>query len=495
MSSQTVSVEERLLHLEGHYTDRVTAFRRRLAELGPDRVLILLLDIGKNVHWFTARTAADQELARPQRLPTTQDGLGRFLRVADALIAALDPALVILGHEPTGVYHEPWARALMDYYAANLAGQASPSLEYLFFNPYQVKLARLQTHLRHRKTDPRDLAAMFDLTTRGLGYPAFLPTDTELLIRQEVGFIRAQSRLLGRLERQLRPQLDRLWPGAVVNVQHFRSAHPNLPAPTPIIQTRPLQRQRIRVLLVHCPNPHHLKAMSDPEILTLFREQMGRAGPALLRTLRTWADNAVLLPPDVADPLANQVHHLFQQYLVTESLIEEGKGRLIPLLPATPAHHLPDIPGLGDMDAAAYLAGVGSIDRFDRAAQVWSFAGYDPIADGSGDSPDRVGHLSKRGDPAFRGALYQMGYRVSQNYAPVGLTFLDAFDRGQSEVEATIHAAHKVNRICFHLMKNDEPFEYRSTPQLDDLRDRRWRRFKAEKKKRGGRRKRGKRRR
>jgi transposase len=490
-----LSVEERLLHLEGHYTDRVAAFRRRLAELGPGRVLILLLDIGKNVHWFTARTAADRELVKPQRLPTTQDGLNRFLRVADALTAELDPALTILGHEPTGVYHEPWARALMDYYAANMAGQSAPSLEYLFFNPYQVKLARLQTHLRHRKTDPRDLAAMFDLTTRGLGYPAFLPTGTELLVRQEVGFIRAQSRLLGRLERQLRPQLDRLWPGAVVNVQQFRAAHPTLPLPMPIIQTRPLQRQRIRVLLSHCPNPHTLKAMSDQEILALFREHMGRAGPALLRTLHAWADNAVLLPPDVSDPLGHQIHHLFQQYLVTETLIEEGKGRLIPLLPATPARHLPAIPGLGEMDAAAYLAGVGSIDRFLRAAQVWSFAGYDPIADGSGDSPDRVGHLSKRGDPAFRGALYQMGYRVGQNYAPVGLTFLDAFDRGKSEVEATIHAAHKVNRICFHLMKNDEPFEYRSTPQLDDERERRWRQFKAEKKKRGGRRKRGKRRR
>ncbi len=281
----------------------------------------------------------------------------------------------------------------------------------------------------------------------------------------------------------------------MVNVQQFRTAHPSLPVPTPIIQTRPLERQRIRVLLAHCPNPHHLKAMSDQEILALFREQMGRAGPALLRTLHTWADNAVLLPPDVSEPLAHQLHHLFQQYLVTETLIEEGKGRLLPLLPATPARHLPAIPGLGEMDAAAYLAGVGSINRFLRAAQVWSFAGYDPIADGSGDSPDRVGHLSKRGDPAFRGALYQMGYRVSQNYAPVGLTFLDAFDRGKSEVEATIHAAHKVNRICFHLMQNDEPFEYGSTPQLDDERERRWRQFKAEKKKRGGRRKRGKRRR
>jgi len=146
------------------------------------------------------------------------------------------------------------------------------------------------------------------------------------------------------------------------------------------------------------------------------------------------------------------------------------------------------------MDAAAYLAGVGSIHRFHRAAEVWAFAGFDPIADGSGDHPHRVGHISKHSDPAFRDTMFQMGYRVAQNYAPVSLTFLDAFDRGKSEVEATIHAAHRVNRICFHLMYDDEPFENRSTPQLEAQKTRRWRQFKAEKKRRGSRRKRGKRR-
>ena len=44
--------------------------------------------------------------------------------------------------------------------------------------------------------------------------------------------------------------------------------------------------------------------------------------------------------------------------------------------------------------------------RFHRAAEVWAFAGFDPITDGSGGRPDRVGHLSKYGDPAFQDALY-----------------------------------------------------------------------------------------
>jgi transposase len=494
VSTQSVA-EERLSHLEGHYADRVTAFRQRLAQVGLNRTLVVLLDIGKNVHWATAWTGSGVELVKPHRLLTTDAGLSQFIQMTDNLISKHTPHLVLLGHEPTGVYHEPWARALMDYYGPFIAGQAQPTFEYRFFNPYQVKLARQQTHLRHRKSDPRDLAAMYDLMLRGLGQSAFLPTGVELLIRQEVGFIRAQSRLLGNLERQLRQQIDRLWPGAIVSLKKFRRAHPNMPEPNPIIQTRPLQRDRLRVLLAHCPNPYDLMAMSDQQILDLYRREVGRAGPALLNILHTWVQDAVIPPREVATSLSEQVQRLFLQYAATETLIEDGLGRLTPLVDETCARHLPAIPGLGARDAAAYLAGVGSIQRFFRAAEVWAFAGFDPVTDGSGDKPDRVGRVSKHGDPAFRDAIFQMGFRVSQNYPPVSIIFLDAFERGKSEVEATIHAAHKVNRMCFHLMKNDEPFESQSTPQLETEKEHRWKAFKAAKKKRGKHRKRGKRRR
>jgi len=494
VSSQEKSVQERLQHLESHYTGRVAAFRQHLAQVGYERTLVVLLDIGKNVHWLTVLTAASRELIRPRKLPATRTGLRRFFGLVEPLIHSSDFDLVLLGHEPTGVYHEPWARTFMNRYAPYF-DQTDPQLRYIFFNPYQVKLARLQTHLRHRKTDPRDLAAMFDLMTRGLGQPAFLPTGTELHVRNEIGFIRAQSRLLGRLQRQLFQQLDRLWPGAVVNVAKFTRAHPELDPPTPIVQTHPFQRKRLRVLLQHCPDPYDLRAMSDREILALYRKHVGRAGAALVNVLRTWADNAVLLPPQVSVSLAEQLHRLFAQYLYVETLIEDAHGRLEPLIPHTAARHIPAIPGLNENDAARYLAGIGSANRFQRAAEVWALAGFDPVTDGSGDAPDRVGHISKHGDPAFRDTLYQMGYRAALHYAPIGLTFLDAYDRGLSEVEATIHAAHRVNRICFHLVHQDEPFHSQSTPELERERAHRWKLFQAAKKRRRSRRKRGKKRR
>jgi transposase len=243
-----------------------------------------------------------------------------------------------------------------------------------------------------------------------------------------------------------RQQIDRLWPGAIVRLKAFRKAHLHVPEPTPIIETTPLQRDRLRGLLGHCPNP--LLALSDAQILALYRREMGRAGPALLRRLRTSGREAVLPPPEIAASLADQVHRLFVQYCAAKTLIAEGRGRLAPLIHRTPARHLHAIPGLGPNDAAVYWAGLGSSDRFFRDAEVWAFAGFDPI-----------------------------------------------FERGKSELEATIHAAHKVNRLCFHFLKHDEAFVSQTTPQLEAEKNRRWQAFKAAKRKRGGRRKRGKRRR
>jgi hypothetical protein len=62
-------------------------------------------------------------------------------------------------------------------------------------------------------------------------------------------------------------------------------------------------------------------------------------------------------------------------------------------------------------------------------------------------------------------------------------------------IEATIHAAHRVNRICFHLVQHDEPFEDRSTSHQQAEIERRRALFRAAKKHRLNRRTRGPRRR
>ena len=52
---------------------------------------------------------------------------------------------MVLGHEPTGIYHQGWARALAEHYAAHREGRATPPLEYRLINPLVSKRRREQT--------------------------------------------------------------------------------------------------------------------------------------------------------------------------------------------------------------------------------------------------------------------------------------------------------------------------------------------------------------
>jgi hypothetical protein len=80
-----------------------------------------------------------------------------------------------------------------------------------------------------------------------------------------------------------------------------------------------------------------------------------------------------------------------------------------------------------------------------------------------------------------------LGYQLGLHCAYFGDTFLRAIQRGKHEVEATIHTAHKVNRVFIHLLQHDEPFDPPDIPDYPAFCERwevRMHRYLAEKKQR-----------
>src|SRR5579859_159221 len=131
--------------------------------------------------------------------------------------------------------------------------------------------------------------------------------------------------------------------------------------------------------------------------------------------------------------------------------LEHDQAQLIAeaerLVPASRAAVLLSVPGISPYHAARYLALVGDVERFASADHLWAFARFDPVYQQSGDSR-WVGHLSKRGDPAFRDTLYLIGQSTARHCPPIQQAFRRAY-RGQRRrrVLATIRAAHKANRL------------------------------------------------
>jgi transposase len=423
-------------------------------------ILYVVLDIGKNVHWLAAYAGFElQPVVEPFEVRSDRPGFERVTAVIDGLLGCGLYDRVVLGHEPTGIYHEAWARALMERYAPHRHGGATPPLDYRFLNPLLTKRQREQlAQGRKRKTDASDLQAMAYCLRDDLGQPAFLATDQQLRLQLWGNAYRQNHRQRRLLTIFILSQLDRLWPGMVVNVQRFRNMHPHLEVPVPLVLSKPLERQRVRAILTHCPDPHHFLALGQTGIQAFYRTHIGRCGGATAHLAFHLVQNALLPPPQVAALLAQQLQTDFTRYLALEQDFLALTQHAETLVPDSSAAVLTTMPGLSPVLAARYLAHLGHPQRFIQAAEVWSLAGFDTVTQQSGDFR-RVGHISRKGHPGLRDTLYLIGLHTAQRIPAIARAKQRALARGMGDVGATLHAAHKANRICHHLLFNQEAFD------------------------------------
>jgi transposase len=115
--------------------------------------------------------------------------------------------------------------------------------------------------------------------------------------------------------------------------------------------------------------------------------------------------------------------------------------------------------GIGAEIAATILAESGDITRFPGPCEYSAFCGLDPSLLVSGDSIRIISHISKRGSPLLRWALYMSAQtmvkkhhdftRIYNRHAPKGYRY------------AMIAVAHKLARVIWRLMKDGRSFTKR----------------------------------
>ena len=437
--------------------------------------LIAAFDIGKNVHWLGCYDGRLNVIVAPHKLRSDLNGFAQASAVIDPLLASGRFRRAILGNEFTGVYHEPLAWAIQEHYAAQMRPDAPCPVEYRWLNPLLTKKRHQETSIHQRSSDKTAVWAVAACLADGLGHPAHLRRGAEAQLRELVRSLEqltAQQRYLLHL---LLPQIDRLWPGAVVNLKRFRSAHPELEPPTPIVETNAVDRERLAVLLQYCPNPHDALALGASGLIALFHAHGHRAGPKTAQAILAALRPAPLPPADVATYLAQRLQADYLTYAALAVRIAASEAAIAALVPTTDARFLDSVPGISPALAASYCAHLGDVAWFPSAAHIWAMAGFDLITEESGDTK-HLGQITKRGAPAFRDTLFQIGQHTARHCPTIGLTYLAAHERGRDEVAAVIHAAHKANRLCFTLLRERRTYQPATPVEEADF-QRRWQRF------------------
>ncbi len=434
--------------------------------------LIIAIDIGKNVHWLGCYDGRLNVLVEPYKLRSDLEGFCEMTKTVDSLLTSGRFSQAILGHEFTGIYHEPWSWQIHDHYDSHLTDQETCSLTYHILNPLLTKKRREDNSIRRRSTDRLAVWAVAACLTDGLGHPAHRLTPIEAQLDQLIRAYYQLQRQQRHLARQLIPQIDRLWPGAIVDVQKFCQAHPELEPPTPIVRTQALNRQRMAALLLHTPDPYQVLALGADGLQSLLRREAGRAGPKTVNAILSMLRQAPLPPPALAAIYAQRLHDDYQAYVSLGDRLTTLLSQIEAHVPHTKARFLDSVPGISFLLAARYHAAIVSVDRFCKSSQIWALAGFDLVTDESGDTK-RLGKITKRGQPTFRDALYQIGYHTSRNCPPIGHTYLNARQRGLNHTTAVIHATHKANRLCFTLLRENRLY-YPVSAEEQDRFQRRW---------------------
>jgi transposase len=175
------------------------------------------------------------------------------------------------------------------------------------------------------------------------------------------------------------------------------------------------------------------------------------------KVLRNLYQN-VLPPPEIAAVYAVRVHEDWARLRLMSHQLEQLDLEAATLVDDTVAGVLVSVPGMTPAYATRYLAHIQDVEQFATADKIWAFAGFDPVLNASGDR-HQLGKISRKGDPAFRDTLYQLGQSTARHCPPIRDAFKRKYNpREKNHVLATIHAAHKTNRMLYHLLKTQQTY-------------------------------------
>ena len=212
-----------------------------------------------------------------------------------------------------------------------------------------------------------------------------------------------------------------------------------------------------KVLLEACPLPEDLEAISTRKLTNLLATAShGRFGK----------DKAVVIKQAAADTFgvglaldsfAFQIQLLLQQLSFTEDQLHQLDDKIHAVLEKLNSP-ITTIPGIGPTTGAAILAEIGDIHRFASAPQLVAFAGLDAKVNQSGEFSASQSHISKRGSPYLRHAIWLSATVAARCDPTMKAFYAQLRARGKHHSVAIGAVARKMCNLIFAILSQNHPF-------------------------------------
>ena len=216
-----------------------------------------------------------------------------------------------------------------------------------------------------------------------------------------------------------------------------------------------------RQLLTQAVSPQALADFDLQELTELLHTaSRGRFDRAKADALQTLAKQSVGVR-FLADAAQLQVRCLLGQIDLLEEqrqLVDDALAQLMAQVP----QHLTSIPGVGSTTGAALLAEIGDIQRFDAPEKLVAYAGIDATVYQTGQFEARQMHMSKRGSPYLRHALWQAASMAIQYDEELRAYYDRKRKEGKAHGTALGAVCRKLITRVYIVLKENRPYEVRT---------------------------------
>ena len=388
------------------------------------KTIFVGMDVSKDDFTVAVKDEQNNMIAPVRNYRHDRPGLEAF----DSDIGAMKEQLrshAIFGMESTGIYHLSVYQHLVE---------ASEQVK--LFNALELK--RFKSSIRKTKTDNLDAQAIAEalLLVRKPSYHHMSEPD---IIQ-----IRELCRLRTRLVRKASQCKNQAVRDMDVLCRGYTTLFKDVFSPSSIaIMKATVRKTRIFEI-------------DDQNLTKILSKYMPKpAAQTKARKLQTLFQNTVI-PKHMKDICVLELHMLTQQYGLLKQQVNRIERRIETQVKKTNTHLL-TIPGIGILTAGTILGELGNLSRFTSIDQLTAFAGLDPSVMESGRSR-RTGHISKRGSPMLREALYGAALPASRVNPVCQLFYQRLKAKGKHHKICMVAVARKLLHIAYSVETNNRDF-------------------------------------
>lgn len=384
------------------------------------------IDIGKNTHVASLVDDKKKVIFKAFSFSNSIDGAESLILKLEAFKNELE-----VGMEATGHY---WL-SLYSYLVEK-------NFTIRVINPIQTDGWRQGIEIRKRKTDIIDSLLIADLLRYGDFVETSLSNEDYLSLRNLSRFRSYLISSIGDLKRKTIALLDQVFP-------EYASSFSNIFGKTS------------KEILSNFSTPSDFEDINSDDLNT-FLESVTRKNYASKKIdeLSKKASSSFGIN-FCLDSFSLQIKMLIEQISFIQNQVSDVENEIEVLLEKLNSP-ITTIPGIGSVNAATILGEIGDIKRFSKPSKLVAYAGLDASVSQSGEYESTYNHMSKRGSPYLRRALFQSALRAEFCDPVFSDYYQKKISEGKHHLVATNAVARKLCHTIFAVLTKNEPYQVQS---------------------------------